>query len=143
MSDKTSLSLQLAEDDVQRIISETIKSQVAASFAARGGKLAEEVVSSFLFQGVDYHGRPTGRPRERNEITYVNKIVSESLACSMREVVIEWVKQNDEKLRKTVSTVLNRTRGDIANQLVASLVESAGSAYRCQVTVALGIPEDD
>lgn len=131
---KTNLSLQLAESDVQRIIGEAIKAQVAAAFAARGDAIVRSLVDRFLNDKVDERGRPC----HYSKTTLLDLLCIEQIKKSATEAVKEWLSENDEQLRKSIVSHLNRNKANVAKQLVASLLETAKHNYSLSVGVKLG-----
>lgn len=139
MDDKSTLALTLAQADLERIIQQTITAQVAAAFAAKGGAITTNVVQRMLTETVDSNGKPC----HYSKTTMIEQLCYGQLREQMREIVVQWVKDNEEQLRKAVVAQLNKSRNKVAAALMTSLIEAAASQYRFSVSVLAEMPKSD
>jgi dsRNA-specific ribonuclease len=137
MSDtKSTLALTLAEADLERIIADTIKAQVAATFAARGGQLAGTVIERLLTEKVDGDGKPC----HYSKTTMIEQLCYGELRRIVKEQVVLWVKENEPEIRKTVAAQLTKNKSKLAGALLASLVQAAADQYRFGISINVGNP---
>lgn len=140
MSEKTNLSLTLAKDDVERIINETLKAQIAAQFASRGEDLFRAFAERLVNVTVDEEGRPSNSSyRTKNIIEFW---VEKAIAQSVRAATERWVAENAKALEAEVEAALTRGRKKFASALVASFVEASKSKYAFKVDVTPKVDTD-
>ena len=143
MSDtKSTLALTLAEKDLERIITSTIQAQVAAAFSAKGGDVAGKVIERLLTEKVDANGNKPRYSSDGNH-TMIEHLCMGQLREMVKASIIDWIKEHEDELRKAVAAQLSKkkTKDQIANALLGSLVEATASQYRFSISVKASAPE--
>lgn len=120
------LSLTLDPADVQRVITETIRTQVATALCANGESLVANIVTTALGEKRDSYGHRSDR-----EPSVLEKLLRTEVEAATKEAIKEWVHMNKAAFMKAVDTTLRTQSKSIAGALVASLVQSVDNPYLC------------
>lgn len=132
MTDKTNLSLTLAQEDVQKILQKTIETQVATALEANGGQLVAGLVTILLNQKVDDEGRPSSSSyHTRSLLTWS---VERGIRDVARAALSKWVDANAQKLEAEFTKALTRETKSIAATMVSSLVNGSRKDWHIGVT---------
>jgi hypothetical protein len=128
----TNLSLTLDPKDVQRIITETIRTQVATALAANGKDLVGSIVTGALQERRDSYGH-----RSEREPTVLEKLLRVEVEAATKDAIKAWVTTNKVTFVKAVDNALRTKAKDIAGALVDSLVKAVDDNYlRVGITLA-------
>jgi hypothetical protein len=137
-TEATTLALTLGKGDVERIIQETIRTQVALALTNNGPGLIESIVTQTLMERRDYNDRPSSSDRDP---TMLQKVVSVEVRKATIEAVQAWVESNRPAFAAAVEKCLKAQTKKIAESMVEAFVGCAKDQYR--MSIAICIPKGE
>lgn len=132
---ETGLSLTLDQDDVMRIVNESIKTQVAVAMQANGARLIDELAISVLDSHVDDEGKPCRRDHYR-AMSFLDYSLTRVLRNAVKEEVKTWVDENGEKIRELVARRLLKKGAPLADAMAKGMLDAMASQWRFSVKLS-------
>jgi hypothetical protein len=127
----SSLALHLDPAVVSKIITETIRTQVATALAANGKDLVESIVVGALQEKRDSYGHRSDR-----EPTVLEKLLRTEVEAATKEAIKTWVAENKGVFVKAIDASLRKNTRKVADGLVDSLVKAVEHNWlRVAITV--------
>lgn len=131
----TGLHLTLDPKDVERIITETIKTQVATALAAKGDGLVTSIIQTALSDRRDNYGHHSER-----EPTVLEKLLRKEIEAATKAAIHEWVTDNKAAFTKSVAACLKAANPKITSGLVDAFV-AAISHQHLSVGLNVTVPK--
>ena len=128
----TTLSLQLAQQDIEKIIHGAIQAQVVAAMKANGDVIIAQYVQRMLTEKVDGEGKTSGYTNS-NSPTFLQWLSAKTIREAAAEAVREWLAENKPLVVKAVKAALTKNKEKLAEQAAQTLL-SAGD-YGLNVTI--------
>lgn len=120
----TTLALTLADKDVQRILSETIKAQVVLALTNHGERLIHGLVAETL-----------GHRRYNGGESKLDELVKEEIIASARAAVKQWCSENASAFQKAVESEMKRNLKGIAKDMLNTFSKAISTDYRTVITI--------
>ncbi len=136
----TTLALTLGKADVERIITETIRTQVAIALTQSGPGLIEGIVTQSLLERRDYRGERSTSDRDP---TMLQKLIREEIDKATKVAVQQWVADNRPAFAKAVEASLKSSSKKIADSMVEAFVGCAKDQYRMSISIGIPKQKDD
>ena len=130
---ETELSLKLAQDDIERMIKQTIQAQVTAAMAANGDALIATFVDRILKSNVDRDGKPSTSSWDKKP--FLEWLSETTIQAACREAVKEWLEEQKPAVKAAVKRALTRDKDKLASEAAQTLLSSGGSSL--SVTIGL------
>jgi len=134
----TTLALTLGKADVERIISETIRTQVAVALTDGGQRLVEGIITESLMQRRDTYSKQI--TTDTRYPTVLQSVVHEEITKAASQAVKDWVEANRPAFLKALESSIKANTKKIADSMVEAFVGCAKDQYRMSITV--GIPKE-
>lgn len=134
----TTLALTLGKADVERIITETVRTQVALALSKDGDGIVEKVVSYALMQKTDSKGMPT--TSSYDAMPMVQRVIHEQLQKATRQAVIDWCETNRAEFHKVLIAQIKKSTPRMADSMIEAFLGTVKEQYRMQITI--GIPKE-
>lgn len=128
----TTLSLQLAQQDIEKIIQSSIQAQVTAAMKANGDVIIAQYVQRMLTEKVDSEGKPD-RYNGAHAPTFLQWLSAKTIREAAAEAVREWLAENKPAVTKAVKAALTKNRDKLAEQAAQTLL--SGGHYGLNVTI--------
>lgn len=138
MAESTTLALTLGKDDVERIITETVRTQVALALTKDGNDIVEKVVSFALLQKTDSSGKPTNSSYDAQPL--IQRVIHEQIQKATKQAVIDWCETNRAEFQKVLVAQIKKGTTRMADSMIEAFIGAAKDQYRMSVTV--GIPKE-
>lgn len=129
---ETELSLKLAQDDIERMLKQTIQAQVTAAMAANGDALIATFVERILAEKVDSEGRPGSYS---SNVPYIEWMSRKTIQAACKEAIAEWLEEHKPAVKAAVKKALTRDKDKLATEAAQTLLSSG--AYGLSVSVGL------
>lgn len=134
----TTLALTLGKADVERIITETIRTQVALALSKDGNAIVEKVVAYALTQGTDSNGKPTNSSYDSQPL--VQRVIHEQIQKATRQAVVDWCETNRAEFQKVLVAQIKKGTSRMADSMIEAFIGTAKDQYR--MSISIGIPKE-
>lgn len=120
----TTLALTLADKDVQRILSETIKAQVVLALTNHGERLIHGLVANTL-----------NERRYNGGDSKLDELVKTEILQAARDAVKQWCQDNAAAFQRAVESEMKRNLKGIAKDMLDVFVRALSSDYRTVINI--------
>lgn len=122
------------DNSIESVVSEAVKAKVQTMMVealGHPGALVQKIVAEALTQEVQVGDRYASRPQK---MTLINKMVKEAIVDEATKVMKEFIFEHKNAIRAELIRNLTTNKKNIAEALIDSLVQTAGSAYTLRLT---------
>lgn len=144
MSDTQMVSMSVDPEVVNAIIRKNIETSLLTAMGneKEKGAVLDAIVMSAMKTKVNSDGKISSYSSD-NKYEYLEIKVQQILRGAVVSALDEYVAQKESALKKKVKKSIEDNAGDIANSLVKSFAESAGTSWRFKVNLEVDTKKDE